>query len=254
MTINTQQLVDDYYNWLKAKTNWRNIGEWNEITTPYLNRHNDYVQIYVHKVRDGYVLTDDSETITDLIQSGCSLDTPRRQQLLMTTLNGFGVSLAGDALESRASADNFPLRMHNLVQAMLAVNDLFYVARSNVESFFLEDVTLWLDSENIRYSPNIGFQGKSGFPHLFDFLITKSQKSPERILKVINNPNKEYAKATAFAWLDTRDFRPQNASAIAILNDREHKVAPAINEALSNYNITPIIWSERENYTELLAA
>ena len=35
------------------------------------------------------------------------------------------MQLNGNALEVRASADDFALRKHNLVQAMLAVDNLF---------------------------------------------------------------------------------------------------------------------------------
>jgi hypothetical protein len=44
------------------------------------------------------------------------------------TLSGFGVKLRDEALEVQSTADTFPLKKHSLVQAMLAVNDLFYLA------------------------------------------------------------------------------------------------------------------------------
>jgi hypothetical protein len=52
------------------------------------------------------------------------------------TLNGFGVGMNQDALEVHATAQTFPLRKHNLIQAMLAVNDLFYLAKPIVASLF----------------------------------------------------------------------------------------------------------------------
>jgi len=41
-----QSLLDEYMRWLKEKTQLRQIDDWVEITTPYLDRHNDYLQIY----------------------------------------------------------------------------------------------------------------------------------------------------------------------------------------------------------------
>ena len=50
-----------------------------EITTPYLDRNNDYLQIYAQ--RAGFVfLTDDGLTIGDLEQTG-ALNSPKRQDL-----------------------------------------------------------------------------------------------------------------------------------------------------------------------------
>lgn len=61
------------------------------------------------------------------------------------TLNGFGAKLnPNQAIEVTATAENFALRKHNLLQAMLAVNDLFYLAKPVVESLFYEDVVTWL--------------------------------------------------------------------------------------------------------------
>lgn len=177
------------HRWLKDKTAVREInGAWVEITTPYLDRHNDALQIYARQQDGGYVLTDDSYTVHDLEASGCSLNTEKRRDLLLLTLNGFGVKLNADALEVHATADNFPLRKHNLIQAMLAVNDLFYLAKPVAESLFYEDVVAWLDANDVRYTPQVKFTGTSGYDHLFDFVVPKSRKQPERILQAINRP------------------------------------------------------------------
>ena len=125
MIQDIQRLLDDYYAWLRDKTALRQIDQCVEITTPYLDRHNDYVQIYAKPANGGFVLTDDGYTIDDLEQSGCKLESRKRQDLLRMMLNGFGVQLDGKALQVHASPGNFALRKHNLVQAMLAVNDMF---------------------------------------------------------------------------------------------------------------------------------
>jgi hypothetical protein len=121
MIQDIQRLLDAYHAWLKDKTALRQVEEWVEITTPYLDRHNDYMQIYAKKANGGYVLTDDGYTIQDLEDSGCTLESQNRQDLLRMTLDGFGVELAGKALQVHASPENFALRKHNLLQAMLAV-------------------------------------------------------------------------------------------------------------------------------------
>ena len=128
MIKDIQNLIDGYHVWLKDKTVLHQIDQWIEITTPYLGRHNDYLQIYVKKTNEGFLLTDDGYIIDDLKQSGCKLDSQKRQELLKMTLNGFGVQKEGNELQVHASAESFASRKHNLVQAMLAVNDMFYLA------------------------------------------------------------------------------------------------------------------------------
>jgi hypothetical protein len=249
-----QRLLDDYLAWLKDKTTLRQVDDWVEITTPYLDRHNDCLQIYAKQYDGGFVLTDDGYTITDLEQSGCKLDSKKRQELLQLTLNGFGVQLRDNALEVHASPENFPLRKHNLVQAMLAVNDMFYLAVPMVASLFYEDVVAWLETHDVRYTPNVKFTGKSGYDHVFDFVIPKSRRQPERIIKAINRPNRETAQVIAFSWIDTKEVRAPNSKAYAILNDIENSVSASVLDALRNYNVTPVPWSQRDFTTQELAA
>ena len=85
-------LVDQYAQWVRDKSILREVNDqYVEITTPYLDRHNDYTQIYVRKNDGGFVLTDGGDTIQDLRASGCDLETSKRRELLGAALNGFGV-------------------------------------------------------------------------------------------------------------------------------------------------------------------
>lgn len=255
MIAEIQTLIDAYWKWLKEGTTLREVDGWIEITTPYLDRHNDYLQVYVTQSDSGsFVLTDDGYTIADLEQAGCKIDTGRRRDLLQWTLNGFGVRLNDEALEIEASTTDFPLRKHNLVQSMLAVNDLFYLASSSIASLFFEDVAAWLDDAGIRYTQNVKFAGKSGYDHRFDFAIPKSPSQPERVVRAVNRPTRDSAQSVAFSWLDTKDVRPSASRAYAFINDTEQQVSDNVLSAMRNYDIQPIRWSERVAVREELAA
>lgn len=249
-----QSLLDQYWTWLRDRTSLREIGDWTEITTPYLDRHNDCLQIYAKRVNGGFVLTDDGYVLDDLEQSGCKIDSTKRQALFKTTLNGFGVQINEKALEVHASADNFAPRKHNLVQAMLAVNDLFYLASPVVANLFYEDVVSWLDLSDIRYTPNVKFTGKSGYDHRFDFVIPKSRVQPERVVRAINRPSRDTAQAMAFSWIDTKEVRSPDSRAYAILNDADQQVSENVLAAIRSYGVHPISWSARDQAREELAA
>jgi hypothetical protein len=254
MMQDIQRLMDAYHAWLKDKSVLRQIDQWVEITTPYLDRHNDYVQIYAKPANGGFILTDDGYTIDDLEQSGCKLESRKRQELLKMTLNGVGVQLDGKALQVHASPDNFALRKHNLVQAMLAVNDMFYLAVPMVASLFYEDVVAWLDVHDIRYTPKVKFTGKTGYDHLFDFVIPKSRRQPERIIQTINRPSRDTAQAVVLSWVDTKEVRSADSRAYALLNDTEQPVSSGVIDALRSYDVQSVVWSARENVREELAA
>ena len=254
MIEEVQSLLDRYWIWLKDRTSLHQVGDWIEITTPYLDRHNDYLQIYAKRANSGFVLTDDGYTVEDLEMSGCKIDSAKRQDLFKTTLNGFGVQTNGKALEVRASEHNFALRKHNLVQAMLAVNDLFYLAPPVTASLFYEDVAAWLDLSGIRYTPNVKFTGKSGYDHRFEFVIPKSNVQPERMVRTINRPSRDTAQTAAFSWIDTRDERSPGSLAYAIVNDSGRQIQESVMDAMRNYDMRTVPWSERDNVREELAA
>ena len=47
--MDIQGLIDEYAAWLREKITFEKFGEYYEITTPYLDNSNDYLQIYVKK-------------------------------------------------------------------------------------------------------------------------------------------------------------------------------------------------------------
>ncbi|MFA5332445.1 MAG: DUF1829 domain-containing protein [Methanoregula sp.] len=137
---------------------------------------------------------------------------------------------------------------------MLAVNDLFYLAKPTVTGIFFEDVVAWLDLHDIRYTPKAKFTGRSGLDHLFEFVIPKSRSQPERILQTINRPSRDTAQSVVFSWIDTKEVRSSDSKAFAILNDMEHEISSEVLDIFRNYEVTPVSWRTRDIIVEELAA
>jgi hypothetical protein len=250
-----QPLLDNYWSWLKDRTILKTIDNgYTEITTPYLDRHNDYIQIYTRYENGYYVITDAGETIADLEMSGLSINkSQKRKDLLKVIVQGFGLDFDSE-LKVIASRETFPLKKHSLIQAILAVNDMFYLAESTVSHLFYEDVCNWLDESDIRYTPRVNFAGKTGYNFMFDFVIPKSKHQPERIIKAVTNPNKTAAQNFIMAWLDTKDSRPKNSHPLAFLNDNLKKPSEDVESALASYQIESVLWTERDSVKEMLVA
>lgn len=247
-----EKLLESYWTWLRERMLTRELGKWTEITTPYLDRHNDYIQIY-GKSEDGRItLTDGGETVQDLEQSGFNFKSGKRQQILAYILSGFQVDMKNGEICVEAHERNFALKKHNLIQAILSLNDMFFLAAPTVESLFFEDVAGWLDDMNVRYTPRVKFPGHSGFDYVFDFVIPKSKVEPERIMRAINNPTRTSAQNYILAWVDTRENRPQDSVALAMLNDNQKTISEDVEDAFKAYGIVPINWSERNEAVERL--
>ena len=245
--------VTSYLDWLKSQFHSRETGSYTEITTPFLDRHNDQIQLYALPTTDGWSLTDAGETLLDLEMSGVRFESPKRRALLSEILQGFGVTLKDGELTVIADKQSRPQQMNNLIQAILSVNDLFCLAQPTVYQFFREDVSKWLDEKDIRFSPQVSFAGKSTFTHHYDFLIPKSKQSPERLLKVMNSPSRDYAKQVAFSWIDTRETRPAASECFVLLNDAS-EIPTGVMTSLKQYDLVPVPWKQREQFAERLAA
>lgn len=255
MNIETKDLIDSYFDWLKSKTQCRSFGSFSEITTPFLDRHNDYLQIYMSSNEQEILLTDNGYTLSDLAMSGCSIDTEKRKKILHRVLRGFGVSInSQDELFITSSVKNFAQHKHSLIQAMLAVGDIFFTVNPSQQNFFFEEVSDWFTSINARFSDRISFVGQSGLTNQFDFLIPKSDKEPERIIKTINSASLNNIKLVAFAWNDIQLTRQDDTMGLVIMNDYENPIPPEVTGALNHYGMIPISWSQKEEAKELLAA
>lgn len=269
------KLMGDYRNWLRESTALRSVGGAVEITTPFLDRHNDCIRIYVREVGDDrLLLTDEGETIDDLKMSGISLKTSMQKELMNVATAGFGIDFENAVMSVSASPKQFPLAMNNLVQAILSINDLYYtvkpspkkknvpiarmlnvVAEQNAMSgFFLNDVGDWLAAEKYKIRRNASFSGKLYEEYKFDYMIRKSRHSPDRFVQAIVDSDRVKAREFAFAWVDTEESRPPASKAFAVLDNRNKIIPPGLEDALYDYGIKPVLWTDRGRAAEILAA
>ncbi len=247
-----QRLIDEYLRWLKQEIQVTELEGSCQISTPFLDRHNDAIEIYVEMLNGSLRLTDDGSTISDLRASGMEFTTEKRKAYLTAVLNGFGIKLDGEEIFVMASVDDFPQKKHNLVQAILAVNDMFVMAEEHVLSLFKEDVALFFQAHQIPAFSDFKLSGKSGFDHKFDFGLPKTPDKPQRVLQAINNLTKDNATSLAFAIADVRVIRGDPLGAFAMINDTVRPPNEEYVSALRAYEVTPMVWSKRQTVISLL--
>ncbi|HEY0349409.1 MAG TPA: DUF1828 domain-containing protein, partial [Pyrinomonadaceae bacterium] len=140
-----QRLINSYLEWLRKGLSVEALENACELTTPFLDRHNDHLQVYAVKKNGNIMLSDDGYILSDLRATGLEFNTPKRHLILQSVLNGLGVHLENNQLVVEASTANLGQRLHSLIQAMLALNDMFVMAEPRVASFFWEDVKQFLE-------------------------------------------------------------------------------------------------------------
>lgn len=253
-----KHMADDYLAWLREQIRVEEItgpsSGWAAITTPYLDRHNDFIEIYVKESNGGYILSDDGNTMEDLEQSGCLINTDKRRAFFHQALTSYGIVENDHVLTATSSKEQLPFKKHMFIQGILTIGDMFMMASPTVASLFAEDVEKWMENQGIRFVSRLKFTGRSGYDHVFDFAIPKSTQSPERLIRAFTRPSRDRAQAMAFSWIDTREVRARDTEAYAILNDVEQAVPAAVIGALKAYQVTPVPWTERDLYRDRLAA
>jgi len=250
--VDIQDMIKSYTDWLYSGFSAVKIGEFYELTTPYLDRYNDHIQIYVKQDKNGsYFLTDDGYIIGNLISAGVPvLRSQKRAEMLKRIARNFGVTINGNDLEIRATKGDYPQRKHMLLQAMLTIDDMFVAEPNSIKNFFAEDVGLYLDSHDIFYSRDFSLVGKTGSLYVYDYHLQRTRSKPERFCKAINRINENSRNLTLFNWMDTQEKRSDNGELILFLND-DKEISNTDLDALQAYNVHYILWSNRQS-TEAL--
>ena len=240
--MDIQKMIDSYANWIKERITFEKVNEYYEITTPYLDRFDDFLQIYVKQLKDGTIyMTDDGYIIGNLLSCGLSLrKNSNKFKILERIVINYGLQLKGEEITTKAELNNFPLKKHLMVQAMLSVDNMFELRKENVKNLFLEDVIEYFDKNDIFYTRDFSIVGKTGNIYSYDFHFQRSKNnSNERFCRTINKLNKTIRDSTIFNWIDTKEKRTDKSELIVILND-ENQINKTDENALNEYEIQTI--------------
>ncbi|MCD2193595.1 DUF1828 domain-containing protein [Actinomycetospora endophytica] len=249
-------LASSYRDWftdsVKSKIVGDNIAE---LTTPFVDRHNDHLQVYVEsRPGDLYLVTDDGYILAELKSSGVDSRGSRREEIVSSLLAGHGVTIHKGELHAEASANNLGQRVHDMVQAMISLDDLFVLAQDNVKRVFRDDVQEFLLDRSVPFYSNVNMSGKSGLGHKFSFVIPSSKMAPERALEVISSPRRDNIDRFLFAVSDIRRTREHELDYYAVVNDSKRPVPPDFTAALNEYEVKMAPWSRIGDFAADFAA
>lgn len=258
MDRTTFDFKECYINWLKEKIDQYQINNTTyRITMPFLDRNNDRIEFYIVLESPGkYQLTDDGSTLNELELSGFDIFTSkRRESIFESIINAHGVRCSKDgALYINCDDCDLPQKKHLLAQCVVKVSDLFYLSKPSVKSLFLEDVQGFLLDNDISYTTDVSFFGKSKLSIRYDFVIGRTKLSPSRVINAINHLDPSQAKLNAFNWTDTQEARKEEMIFYTFIRDSERQPSQSAITTLKEYGIHPVLWSQRYNYIEALAS
>lgn len=118
------------------------------VLTPFLFDDGDHVSLLMRREDSRWVVADEANTFMRLtydleeraIQEGT------RQKLIACALSSFGVENRGGELRTEVVDDGFAGAVLSMIQAILRVSDVSYLAREHVRSTFMDDFRSLLET------------------------------------------------------------------------------------------------------------
>jgi hypothetical protein len=247
-------IINDYIKWIKDNTFIKKLdGEEVKIISPFLDSHNDYINLYAKRITEDTIrLSDGGILFFDLESYGIKL-TEKKKELFDRTLESYSIRFDADSKEIYVVAENASVgkAKHRLIQCLLAINDFFnYTERNISELFFYEVYNAFLES-NVQFTPEITISGKSGYQHRFEFAIGITKNKPQRLISLIPNPNrKQRAEACIFAFLDLQRTERKFTGAVIY----KGKASDNFINAFKNYDFKVYSWEdEKEGVISLVS-
>lgn len=122
--MDIEKMIDSYKNWFGKNITVHKVGDYCEITVPFLDSFFDFIQIYVKQTdENNLILTDDGHAVGNLKACGIQL----QEGFLESVLPRYELSLNGEEITVVASIEDFPQKMHMMIQGMLLIDAYFCV-------------------------------------------------------------------------------------------------------------------------------
>jgi hypothetical protein len=174
---------------------------------------------------------------------------PKRKEWLDMVLMNYGITLNNDELQVSGTEKDFNQKKHNLICAISEISDMAMMAKHTISSLFKEDVKVYLDEQNIIYTPQFIAKGSTGIEFTFDFQIAGRQK--ELVLKSFNSLNKINVPNFLFGWEDIKPTREKltgkELKGLAIVNNTDKEIKQEYLDALESKGANYILWESRYN-------
>lgn len=244
-----------YDEWNKKIMKFKEHEDFIEIQTPFVDMHNDFIHLYFIKNKNHYILSDDGHVLNELNMLGVDVkNTPKRKNYFETKLRIFGVSFNDTTEELYVSFDDiseYPHKQHNLIQCIIQISDMLLTSKNNIIRIFTEEITRFFDENDIIYTPNLGFNGKSGNQQNFDFVIPHRKQIKEKIIKAVNTPSSDNYRNVIFPFIDIQEIR-RESEFVVLANDINKQISEKFSVSCNNYGIKVLPWSDKSRIIDYL--
>ncbi len=241
------QLQQNFLKWTKDHFLFSTSQDGVILTTPFLDLHNDCIEMLIGNDSYTYRVTDGGQTLADLEMSGVNI-TDQREQQLAEVFNRLGATCIDGEISATASLAGTSAAIHSVLQGILAAQGLTFSVRPRRRPQIADEIDDVLRKSTLPYNRQVPINGKSGLSQQIDFVVRDNGRFPHHLIQTIGNPDKGSMERQIFFALDTREQYAAIANTdprfVAVLNDAEQPIAPSMMGALSHYDVLPVVLSE----------
>lgn len=193
------------------------------IVTPFLYPDFASIEYSIESVGDGYLLTDNSETLNMLFVNGLSVETNRDLQKQVSQIaKNHGAELNGSEISVIASENDLGEASHKLLNAIQAIGHVLYKRRSVAFNAFEDEVEKILIVNEVKYDYNYSIQGHAN-THKIKFHINSNRNVLiEPLTAGTYSSARNKAIKVAYKWLDIREVN-QYLRFVTVIDDRDKK-------------------------------
>jgi Domain of unknown function DUF1828/Domain of unknown function DUF1829 len=246
-SYNLDNILDEYVNRLKDNTVIKREDGENHVifSTPYLDSYNDYIELIAYKKWDKIIMSDDWWTIANLNMKWVELSTGKRATIFNQIINWLWVSVSqNNELFIETDISRIWQKKHSLMQAILAVWDMYVLSKQNVISLFKEEVESYFTSNDLYPSKDMKITWKTWYDHMIDFIFNPTKDRNESLIKVINKPKKDSVMSALFSFNDIKHNKP-NSDFFVFLNDINEEPSQEVMHALTQYDVKTKLRSQK---------
>lgn len=246
-----EELKKTYFDWITKSISLSKFKNFIEIETPFLDMHNDHINLLFIKGEKDYLLSDDGYILNELeILNLPVTSTNRRKEYFYKTLKIFGVNHNNDTNELYVQfkdLNQYPQRQQDLLQCIIHITDMLITAKTSSSSVFVNDVENFFIENGIPFSKGTGYHGKSGNTQTFDFTTPRLKNVKEKIINTVNSPASGNYMNVIFPFIDIAESHVKDDSLFyVIVNNTESIIPKNFESSLSNYDISLLEWKKKQ--------
>jgi len=193
------------------------------VITPFLYPDFASIEYSIEPVGDGYLLTDNAETLNMLYINGLTVETNRDlyKQISQIAKN-YGAELNGSDISVIAQFNNLGEASYRLLNALQAIGHILYKRRAISFNAFEDEVEKVFIANEVKYDYNYLIQGHANTHKIKFHVNTNRNVLIEPITAASFSSARNKAKLVAYKWLDIRQVN-QVLRFVAVIDDRDKK-------------------------------